>query len=107
MGRVGEGEHVTNMVRTALELGYRHIDTVMHKIVYTTVISNNLYRLPTTVCTISILSASTVFFIIIYTLGNEESVGIAIRESKIPRNEIFLTTKLALVPFCTISAATD
>ncbi|KAK2464143.1 hypothetical protein APHAL10511_003836 [Amanita phalloides] len=27
MGRVGEGEHVVNMVRKALEIGYRHIDT--------------------------------------------------------------------------------
>ncbi|KAF8880568.1 NADP-dependent oxidoreductase domain-containing protein [Infundibulicybe gibba] len=49
MGRVGEGPHVVEMVRTALRIGYRHIDT---------------------------------------------SVGIAIRESGIPREEIFLTTKL-------------
>lgn len=28
MGRVGEGEHVVQMVKDALELGYRHIDTV-------------------------------------------------------------------------------
>ncbi|KAH0579830.1 hypothetical protein H2248_002658 [Termitomyces sp. 'cryptogamus'] len=27
MGRQGEGRHVTNMVKTALKLGYRHIDT--------------------------------------------------------------------------------
>jgi len=28
MGRVGEGEHVVQMVKDALELGYRHVDTV-------------------------------------------------------------------------------
>ncbi|KAF8962183.1 Aldo/keto reductase [Flammula alnicola] len=27
MGRIGEGEHVVQMVKNALELGYRHIDT--------------------------------------------------------------------------------
>lgn len=30
MGTAGEGEHVTAMVKSALELGYRHIDTVGH-----------------------------------------------------------------------------
>jgi len=58
MGRVGEGDHVTQMVKMALELGYRHIDTASN-------------------------------------YGNEESVGRALQESKIPRAEIFLTTKLA------------
>ena len=28
MGAAGEGEHVTSMVKNALALGYRHIDTV-------------------------------------------------------------------------------
>jgi hypothetical protein len=28
MGRVGEGDHVVQMVKDALESGYRHIDTV-------------------------------------------------------------------------------
>jgi glycerol 2-dehydrogenase (NADP+) len=27
MGRQGEGPHVVNMVKAALKLGYRHIDT--------------------------------------------------------------------------------
>ena len=46
-----------NAVRTALDTGYRHIDTAR-----------------------------------IY--GNEEDVGRAIRDSGIPRNDIFVTTKL-------------
>jgi len=61
MGRAGEGDHVTTMVKTALELGYRHIDTASN-------------------------------------YGNEESVGTALRESNVPRHQIFLTTKLAFVP---------
>jgi glycerol 2-dehydrogenase (NADP+) len=28
MGRVGEGYHVVEMVKKALKIGYRHIDTV-------------------------------------------------------------------------------
>ena len=28
MGAAGEGEHVTSMVKNALALGYRHVDTV-------------------------------------------------------------------------------
>lgn len=28
MGRVGEGQHVVEMVKKALKMGYRHIDTV-------------------------------------------------------------------------------
>lgn len=30
MGRQGEGPHVVNMVKSAIKLGYRHIDTVNH-----------------------------------------------------------------------------
>lgn len=58
MGRVGEGDHVTNMVNMALDLGYRHIDTASN-------------------------------------YGNEQSVGRALQESNVSRDEIFLTTKLA------------
>ncbi len=52
-----DGEVAVSSVLTALEAGYRHIDTAQ-----------------------------------IY--GNEESVGKAIKESGIPRNELFITTKL-------------
>ncbi|HNA78945.1 MAG TPA: aldo/keto reductase [Turneriella sp.] len=54
--KAAEGE-CYKAVRTALEVGYRHIDTAR-----------------------------------IY--GNEEDVGRAIRDSKIPREEIYVTTKL-------------
>ncbi|KXN85649.1 Putative reductase 1 [Leucoagaricus sp. SymC.cos] len=58
MGRQGEGDHVTNMVKTALRLGYRHIDTAAN-------------------------------------YCDEISVGQAIHESGVPRQELFVTTKLA------------
>src|SRR2546421_9864045 len=50
------GRECVDAVRSALELGYRHIDTAQ-------------------------------------AYGNEESVGQAIRESGIDRNDLFLTTK--------------
>ncbi|MCD8071773.1 MAG: aldo/keto reductase, partial [Alistipes sp.] len=52
-----EGQVAYNSVRSALDAGYRHIDTA------------SVY-------------------------GNEESVGRAVRESGIPREEIFVTTKV-------------
>lgn len=52
-----EGAAVETAVRTAIEVGYRHIDTAM-----------------------------------IY--GNEASVGRAIRDSGVPREQLFVTTKL-------------
>ncbi|MFO0691987.1 MAG: aldo/keto reductase [Polyangiales bacterium] len=55
--RSPSGEVTRNAVRTALALGYRHVDTAR---VY----------------------------------GNEADVGAAIRESGIPRREVFVTTKL-------------
>ena len=55
--RVEDAHVAYETVKTALSVGYRHIDTAM-----------------------------------IY--GNEEAVGKAIRDSGIPREEIFLTTKL-------------
>ena len=55
--RVEDGQTCVDAVRTALDMGYRHIDTAA-----------------------------------IY--GNEESVGRAIRESGVPREDIFLTTKV-------------
>ncbi|MGZ0084616.1 aldo/keto reductase [Caldibacillus thermoamylovorans] len=55
--KVKEGEEVKRAVRTALEMGYRHIDTAA------------FYE-------------------------NEEGVGQAIRESGIPREQVFVTTKV-------------
>lgn len=52
-----EGDQAITAVSTALELGYRHIDTAAG-------------------------------------YGNEKSVGIAVRNSGIPREEIFVTSKL-------------
>ncbi|KAG8952433.1 hypothetical protein FRC04_004493 [Tulasnella sp. 424] len=57
MGYPGGGEDCENMAKTAIKLGYRHIDTAAG-------------------------------------YGNEEHVGKAIRESGVPRSEIFLVTKL-------------
>jgi diketogulonate reductase-like aldo/keto reductase len=54
--RVPNGPECVNAVRSALELGYRHVDTAQ-------------------------------------AYGNEESVGRALRESGIPREEVFVTTK--------------
>ena len=54
--RVPDGPVCVNAVRSALELGYRHVDTAQ-------------------------------------AYGNEESVGRALRESGVPREEVFVTTK--------------
>ncbi|KAF9478004.1 Aldo/keto reductase [Pholiota conissans] len=70
MGRPGEGEHVVQMIKNALQMGYRHIDTAA-----------------------------------IY--GDEESVGIAIKESGIPRENIFITTKLASADHGKAASALD
>ena len=55
--QVPEGEATINAVKTALEMGVRHIDTA-------------------------------------HAYQNERSVGRAVKESEIPRNEIWITTKL-------------
>ena len=55
--RMEDGKDSVEVIKEALKVGYRHIDTAA-----------------------------------IY--GNEESVGIAIKESGIPREELFITTKL-------------
>lgn len=55
--QVPEGEATINSVKTALEMGIRHIDTA-------------------------------------HAYQNERSVGKAVKESGIPRNEIWITTKL-------------
>jgi 2,5-diketo-D-gluconate reductase A len=54
--QVADGRECVNAVRSALELGYRHIDTAQ-------------------------------------AYGNEASVGRALRESGLPREEVFITTK--------------
>jgi diketogulonate reductase-like aldo/keto reductase len=55
--QIPEGHETYNSVRTALDSGYRHIDTAA-------------------------------------AYGNEASVGRAVRDSGIPRDELFITTKL-------------
>jgi diketogulonate reductase-like aldo/keto reductase len=54
--QIPDGPECVNAVRSALELGYRHIDTAQ-------------------------------------AYGNEESVGRGLRESGLPRDEVFITTK--------------
>ena len=54
--QVPEGAECVQAVRSALELGYRHIDTAQ-------------------------------------AYGNEQSVGRALRESGVPREQVFITTK--------------
>ena len=54
--QVPDGSETENAVRSALELGYRHVDTAQ-------------------------------------AYGNEESVGRALRDSGVPREEVFITTK--------------
>jgi diketogulonate reductase-like aldo/keto reductase len=51
------GEETRQAVRTALELGYRHVDTAR-------------------------------------AYGNERDVGVAVRDSGLPREQVFVTTKL-------------
>lgn len=95
MGRVGEDDKVTSMVKTALQLGYRHIDTVSNGSYLRYIYSNflNTDRLQIMVCRYP----SWYFRNYLPRLGNEESVGKALKESNVPRDEIFLTTKLAFV----------
>jgi diketogulonate reductase-like aldo/keto reductase len=54
--QIPNGPDCVNAVRSALDLGYRHIDTAQ-------------------------------------AYGNEESVGKALRESGVPLDEVFVTTK--------------
>src|ERR1700751_5270430 len=54
--QVPNGRECVDAVRSALELGYRHIDTAQ-------------------------------------AYGNEESVGQGLRESGVPRRDVFITTK--------------
>ncbi|KAL5536563.1 hypothetical protein ACEPAF_385 [Sanghuangporus sanghuang] len=61
MGSVGDGDHVSQMVKKALDVGYRHVDTAAN------------------------YGAENFMF---------RSVGVALKETNVPREEIFLTTKL-------------
>ncbi|KDR71561.1 hypothetical protein GALMADRAFT_75081 [Galerina marginata CBS 339.88] len=78
MGRVGEGDHVKTMIKHALELGYRHIDTVREH-----------------------------SGILVSKNRNEKSVGEALCESNVPRKDIFITTKLASEDHGRVSDALD
>ena len=93
MGSAGEGEHVTAMVKAALELGYRHVDTVQHSVAHLDIsfwaLIDNC-RLRTTVGRSRVLSGQSSRVLI----GNEVSVDKALQGTDIPRHEIFVTTKL-------------
>lgn len=101
MGVVGEGDHVTAMVKTALDLGYRHIDTVEYHLSSPSSIAMFSVRNPRRRLQAANYGEPTVYEgqrshtrNDIHTLGNEQSVGRALKESRVPRDEIFLTTKL-------------
>lgn len=78
MGVPGGGERCEQMVKTALKIGYRHLDTVS---------ASTTHQRNTS--TDRMMQASG--------YGNEEHVGKAVKESGIPRSEIYITTKLGYV----------
>lgn len=98
MGQQGEGDHVVNMVRTALRLGYRHIDTVsLHNHDYNIIKGDRkISSLRGTGCKLwYIIIHASANCVSTRNAGDEISVGQGIRESGIPRSEIYVTTKLA------------
>ncbi|CAE6466506.1 unnamed protein product [Rhizoctonia solani] len=74
MGAPGRQEAAYEMVKQALEIGYRHFDTATRY---------GMFK-PT----------NTAWLLLILFLENESAVGRAIRDSGIPRSEVFVTTKL-------------
>ncbi|KAJ4483598.1 aldo/keto reductase [Lentinula aciculospora] len=74
MGIPGEDERVYHMCLNAIKRGYRHFDTAAGYGAH--------------------FFIGVVFEGLFSFIGNEKQVGKAIRDSGIPRNEIFLTTKL-------------
>ncbi|KAA1470661.1 Aldo/keto reductase [Dentipellis sp. KUC8613] len=95
MGDVGGGELVKDMCTKALAAGYRHFDTV----------SRDVRRVPQILillrdigcrirCVGKLGRCSDYRSLTSDFIANEEQVGRAIRESGIPREELFVTTKL-------------
>ncbi|TFY81156.1 hypothetical protein EWM64_g2852 [Hericium alpestre] len=79
MGEAGGGKVVEDMVTSALKVGYRHFDTVR--------VLNALLSGAYVVAPMSLMVQAAGY-------DNEEHVGAAIRKSGIPREDIYVTTKL-------------
>ena len=69
----------------ALEAGYRHIDTAYLCMLFTIFLFNNYFLLTNYYCYCYYWQRAD---------RTEEAVGKAVRESNVPREEIFVTTKL-------------
>ena len=89
---------VEKAVEIALKTGYRHIDTyVSHSYIYK-------YKY------IYIYILFYLFFFLNISAsayGNEKEVGEAIRRSNVPREDIFVTTKLAVIDHRRVAEALD
>lgn len=83
------------MVKAALDVGYRHVDTVeCFELCSSLFRSKVSWIRPQTTVSQSQGGNPIAFSPLFFAIGNEESVGRALRESNVPRHEIFLTTKL-------------
>jgi glycerol 2-dehydrogenase (NADP+) len=76
MGEPGGGQRVYNMCANALKVEYRHFDT-----------ADGYSRWSTSLRSVHNTKRK---------IENEEEVGRAIKDSGIPREEIFITTKLSV-----------